>query len=255
MQLIIAGLIAPTLSAWMLRFVARPSPHPACSSLRIRGGGKDGFAAVAQLTKLVEETNACALPGCTIKYDSFMPILWRAVQRGWVAHDDAVFVADGLRHGFTAGVQRVELHGQRVFKNYKSAVVAMEQVGRATQARLDSGKSICLGEWSRVNSRLREEVKEFYIFPLGAVPKPLEPTEVRPASDHTRTGLIRQGCRTWHACWPRSVARSDTVCIAYVSVVTIGPRLAPMARTLPWRMACGEVPGTRGTSAGRRRTF
>ena len=27
------------------------------------------------------------------------------------------------------------------------------------------------------------------MFPLGAVPKPLEPTEMRPASDHTKTGL------------------------------------------------------------------
>jgi hypothetical protein len=100
-----------------------------------------------------------------------------------------VFVADGLRNGFTAGVQREQLHGQRIFRNYKSCTDAMEQVGRATQARIDSGKTLCLGEWARVHETLRQEVQEFYCFPLGAVPKPLEPTEVRPASDHTRTGL------------------------------------------------------------------
>ena len=70
----------------------------------------------------------------------------------------------------------------------------MEQVGRATQKRIDAGKTICIGEWSRVHERLRTDVKDFYVCPLGAVPKPLEPTEVRPASDHTRTGLNASTC-------------------------------------------------------------
>ena len=92
----------------------------------------------------MERSNACALPGCTIKYDTFLPIMWRAVARGFVEHRYAVFVANGLRHGFEAGVQRHLLRGQRVFKNYKSAVEAMPQVARATQKRIDSGKTLML---------------------------------------------------------------------------------------------------------------
>merc|ERR1711988_797349 len=104
-------------------------------------------------------------------------------------HDDAVFVAKGLRHGFEAGVQRDQLFGQRIFKNYKSALDAMPQVVRAVQGRIDAGKTLVVGEWTAVRESLREQVRDFYIFPIGAVPKPLEPTEVRPASDHTKTGL------------------------------------------------------------------
>ena len=149
----------------------------------------EALAAPRQLARIVEESNACALPGCTIKYDSFMTVMWRAVARGHVAHEHAVFVAQGLRWGFTAGVDRSQLHGQRVFKNYKTAVDAMEQVGAATQERIDEGKSICLGDWGTLEKSLRSEVKDFYVAPLGAVAKALEPTKVRPATDHTKTGL------------------------------------------------------------------
>ena len=96
---------------------------------------------------------------------------------------------EAMRHGFEAGIQRDQLHGQRVFKNYKTAVDAMEQVARATQGRVDTGKTLILGDWGNLRDTLRDNVKDFYLFPLGAVPKPLEPTEVRPASDHTKTGL------------------------------------------------------------------
>jgi hypothetical protein len=65
----------------------------------------------------------------------------------------------------------------------------MEQVGRATQARVNEGKTLCIGDWGEVKESLRDEVKDYYCAPLGAVPKPLEPTEVRPATDHTKTGL------------------------------------------------------------------
>jgi hypothetical protein len=151
---------------------------------------ESAFAEVWKLTKLVYERNACALPGCTIKYDVFLPVMWRAVARGFVKHEHAVFVADGLRQGFTAGVQREQLAGvQRVFRNYKSAMEAMPQVAAAMQKRIDTGKSIVLGDWFHLQERLRSEIDSFLLFPMSAVPKPLEPTEVRPASDHTKTGL------------------------------------------------------------------
>ena len=147
------------------------------------------FAEVWKLTKLVEEVNACALPGCTIKYDNFLPVMWRAVARGFVSHEHATFVAKGLRHGFDAGVQRSKLKGRRVFKNYKSAVDAMDKVATATQKRIETGKTLMLGDWVTAKEELFNDVEDFIIFPLGAVPKPLEPDEVRPASDHTKTGL------------------------------------------------------------------
>ena len=163
---------------------------PATTPNELRGGNRpSSFGRVWELQRLVERSNACALPGCTIKYDTFLPIMWRAVARGFVEHRYAVFVANGLRHGFEAGVQRHLLRGQRVFKNYKSAVEAMPQVARATQKRIDSGKTLMLGTWLDKRRDLCDEIRDFFVFPIGAVPKPLEPTEVRPASDHTRTGL------------------------------------------------------------------
>ena len=60
-----------------------------------------GLGVVARLRSVVEESTACALPGVSIKYDSFIPCMWQAVARGFVRHEDAVFVGDGLRHGFT----------------------------------------------------------------------------------------------------------------------------------------------------------
>ena len=163
---------------------------PATTPNELRGENRpSSFGRVWELQRLVERSNACALPGCTIKYDTFLPIMWRAVARGFVEHRYAVFVANGLRHGFEAGGQRHLLRGQRVFKNYKSAVEAMPQVARATQKRIDSGKTLMLGTWLDKRRDLCDEIRDFFVFPIGAVPKPLEPTEVRPASDHTRTGL------------------------------------------------------------------
>ena len=84
--------------------VTSPSRPNVRVGLRIRGGGVlDEFCA---LRELVETQNACVLPGCTIKYDSFMTILRRAVSRGYVRDHHAAFVEDGLTNGFTLGVSR-----------------------------------------------------------------------------------------------------------------------------------------------------
>ena len=81
-----------------------------------------GLAYVSHLRSVVEEAGACFLPGVSIKYDTFVPCLWRAVMTGHVKHHDAVFINDGLRHGFTAGIDVTRLKGHRWFRNYKSAV-------------------------------------------------------------------------------------------------------------------------------------
>jgi len=67
--------------------------------------------------------------------------MWRAVQRGYVAHDDAIFIADGLRHGFTLGVDVTKMHGHRRFSNYKSALDAAASVAKAVAKRVKAGKA------------------------------------------------------------------------------------------------------------------
>ena len=199
---------------------------------------REGVSELRRLAAVVEQSNAFALPGCTIKYDSFMTVMWRAVSRGFVQHDDAVFVARGLRWGFEAGIQRGLLHGKRVFRNYKSAIDAMPQVVRATQKRIDGGKSIALGDWVWVREILREEIDDYYVFPLGAVPKPLEPTEVRPASDHTKTGW--NGATDMSALRHAITAASDVADLLhsgyfmYVSDVEAAFPMLPLAPWLWW---------------------
>ena len=116
--------------------------------------------------------------------------MWRAVATGHVRHADAVRVHAGLRHGFTAGVDVARLAGHRWFKNYKSALEGRGAVTRAVMKRVQTDKTVYLGEWMpQLAEALRKIYRATCIFPMGAVGKPLEPTELRPTSDHTRTGL------------------------------------------------------------------
>ena len=150
----------------------------------------EGLAAVARLRKMVEDSTACALPGVGVKYETFIPCMWKAVARGFVKHEDAVFVWKGLRYGFTAGIDVSRMHGHRWFNNYNSAMEGREQVLRAIMKRVDGGKTVLVGLWNtQLAKGLRASFPATAIFPMGAVPKPLEPTELRPTSDHTRTGV------------------------------------------------------------------
>ena len=133
---------------------------------------------------------ACALPGVSVKFDTFIPCMWRAVATGHVEHRDAVFVADGLRHGFTAGIDVSSLSGHRWFANYKSAVEGRGAVTPAIMKRVEAGKTLQLGTWS---NSLAHDVKNLFsssaIFPMGAVGKAGSTTDLRPTDDHTRTGV------------------------------------------------------------------
>ena len=147
---------------------------------------------VAAMRARVEETNACALPGCAIKYETFIPAMWQAVARGFVSHDAACFVGDGLRHGFTAGVDVPALArmGNRWFANYNTAVGARVAVRQAIMKRVDRGKTFSLGVWSsQLAGQLRDTFTNTFIAPLGAVEKALEKGVYRPTTDHSRTGL------------------------------------------------------------------
>lgn len=149
------------------------------------------FTKVFELADGVARHGACSLPGVNIKYDNFMPCMWRAVERGYVKRVHAEFVGKGLTHGFDAGVQRDQLRGSRRFKNYPSADVEHRQkVAEATAERVSSGKTLDLGGWTEAMvSTMTDIFGDYFIFPLGAVLKALEWWKARPTDDHTRTGL------------------------------------------------------------------
>ena len=149
------------------------------------------FAEMFKWARVVCEGTACDLPGVSIKYDSFVSNMWRAVHLGFVTAKHAEFVQHGLRWGFEVGLHPDRLHGFRFFKNYESATGAFRsRVTEATEARVIGGRTLLLGEASDDTLRLiREVFPAAFIFPMGAVAKPLEPDKGRPTSDHTRTGL------------------------------------------------------------------
>lgn len=143
------------------------------------------------LRERVENENACVLPGCSIKPDVFVPLIRRAMSRGYVRDEHGEHVIRGLRHGFTLGVDRAQFEraGKRVFRNYPSAYQAKVSLSSAIDSRVARGKTLKLGNWSVVKPALDSLNISYFVFPMGAVPKPHQPEVMRPTSDHTRTGL------------------------------------------------------------------
>ena len=121
----------------------------------------------------------------------FIPILWRAVARGFVSHTHASFVHNGLREGFDLGFLPDRFHGRRFFHNYSSALEAHAAVSDNLYARLESQKSYSLFPLDprSVRDSLSSFLPAWCVFPLGAVAKPNEPGAFRPISDHSRTGF------------------------------------------------------------------
>ena len=155
--------------------------------------GSSPFDFVARLQQQVREKGACSLPGVSIDYDRFMVVMWRAVSLGWVSHSNAEFVSHGLWHGFDCGLDVNLLRGRRRFRNYKSALEARGKVTKATRVRVHKGKTLMLcpvpEDYTVQSLTPIIPLDDYRIFPIAAVPKPLEPNEVRPVSDHTKTGL------------------------------------------------------------------
>ena len=151
------------------------------------------FAKIFMLAEQVRTKGACSLPGVSIDYDLFMPMLWRAVSRGFVTHSNAEFVSNGLWHGFDCGLDVSLLKGRRRFKNYKSALEARAKVSKATRVRVHKEKTFKLcqvdDDYSVANLKDIIPFEDWRVFPIAAVPKPLEKDEVRPVSDHTKSGL------------------------------------------------------------------
>ena len=156
-----------------------------------------GLGLLASMRTLVEETNACAIPGCSIKIDSFLPCMWTAVSRGYVEPECAHFVQDGLLHGFKVGADLAQLAtaGHRWFTNYDSATtLGRAGVAKALGKRVLAGKTLDLGPFTdAMADELRATFPSSFIHPMGAVAKPLQPGQTvadwRPTSDHTRTGF------------------------------------------------------------------
>ena len=134
---------------------------------------------------------AFALPGVSISYEIFLPIMYRAVRRGFVSQIHAHFVHQGLRWGFDLGFSPDKLPGRRFFANYKSALDAEQAVSKNIFDRLANQKSYSLFPFDPATFRgdLSSFLPSWCVFPLGAVPKASEPGSFRPISDHSRTGF------------------------------------------------------------------
>ena len=116
----------------------------------------------------MQRENACALPGVDIKYDNFMTCMWRAVDRGYVRREHAEFCAEGLRHGFTCGIDATQLRGHRYHRNYPTATEHRKAVTNAIRKRVDAGKTLELGTWDgAMRDQLRVEFTDCIKFPLG----------------------------------------------------------------------------------------
>ena len=56
-------------------------------------------------------------------------------------------------------------------------------------SRVEARRTIVLGPWRKVKEELQTLGRDACIFPMGAVPKPQDPSTFRATDDHTRTGF------------------------------------------------------------------
>jgi len=131
-----------------------------CASYGVGAGG--AVDKLRQLEEIVVTKNACALPGCSLKYESFMDVLQRAMSRGYVRDHVGRYVMDGLRNGFSIGLDRGSVVGRRIFKNFKSAYENRESVSDAIESRLEKHKTVLLGPADEVLTELKQKIKNFF---------------------------------------------------------------------------------------------
>ena len=143
------------------------------------------------MRRTVEEVNACALDGVSVKYDSFISYMWHSVEMGYVTTHDAMFVATGLRWGFNLEADLSKLRGKRVFRNYPPTRVHRASVTDAMMKRVAKHKTVLLGECVNGFERC-VPFGDFTVFPMGVVDKVLDGVvldEKRLTSDHTASRL------------------------------------------------------------------
>jgi hypothetical protein len=168
----------------------------------------------------VETDGACALPGVSIRLDLLRPLIAKAVANGNVRRDHADFVIDGLVRGFNCGIDSSLLTGGKRFANYPTAVDARPAVSKAIRGRLVASKTYKLFEWDHTQ-RYRLPWPAWRVVPIGAVAKPLEPTAMRPFSDHTRTGLNDATDQTF---FRHTLSAYDEIaaCLRYMYALRVG---------------------------------
>ena len=113
---------------------------------------------------------ACSLPGCTLIFDRIVPVLQRAVIRGFVSLPHAQHTFRSLRFGYTGGAQQalLERSGQRPFRNYPSAIAARAAVTRSLNARITAGKSLLIGKASNsLYSSISSRYASWFMFSLS----------------------------------------------------------------------------------------
>ena len=147
------------------------------------------FTEVFEAARQVYRHGMCSLPGSTIKYEAFVQIGRYAVHRGFVEPAVADRVLHWLRWGTDVGAQRSLLRGVRVFENYPTALGEFSgRVAKALTKRVSAHKTLDLGDWhDGLRVVARAVFQDFFVAPMLAVPKPLEPGECRPATAHDVT--------------------------------------------------------------------
>ena len=118
--------------------------------------------------------------------------MWRhwlplAVQLGYIDKETADFVLAGLTQGFDLGLNEDAISKKQYYRNYKSALDNRNTVSDALRKRVQAGKTVDLGPWAPGDPL--PSGSEGCVVPQGAVAKKMEPTAIRPTSDHTKTTL------------------------------------------------------------------
>ena len=153
---------------------------------RQSAGRAQRWAAFEDLKCRVQRDGVGILQGAQVG-DVFCSKLDELVQAGKFDDGKASYLKQGVKYGFDLGLDGSQLKGKRVFKNYPTAFAEKEKVSAALLDRLNSGKTIRLGEFHGNPADLPGQ--HATVVPMGSVAKKLEPDKVRPYSDHTKTRL------------------------------------------------------------------
>lgn len=139
------------------------------------------------------------MPGNSLQPDFLMPLLRKAAKADTISVDRYKRMMGVLRFGEDLFIDQQYLASHlpaRVFRaNYPSAYENAEAVTKAIASRVASGRTLKIGRFTR-SDFASLPVAQAIIFPLGAVPKPHDPTEYRPFGDHTRSRL-NEAARPW----------------------------------------------------------
>ena len=126
---------------------------------------------VHYLTALVDVPHACAPPGLTIKRDTFLPVLWKAVAKGCVTHERTVFGALGVRYGLDSGIQRDQLHGQRINLELHNRCGGHGADRKGHSRESGFMEDVGLAKLKQSTRQFEIYMTDFYLLPLGVVPR------------------------------------------------------------------------------------